>query len=74
MQSCSSTFRYGLGKILICMKHMDRYEEDHKRKETIGIDIFITPRNGKCSIMQPAEMSGIPTARIRTRNQLEKVS
>lgn len=56
------------------MKHMDRYEEDHKRKETIGIDIFITPRNGKCSIMQPAEMSGIPTARIRTRNQLEKFS
>lgn len=56
------------------MKHMDRYEEDHNRKQTIGIDIFITPRNGKCSIMQPAEMLGIPITRIRTRNQLRKFS
>ena len=43
-----------------------------ERKETVDIDILVTPRNGDRKIMQSIRITSRPTSRKRKWNQLSQ--
>ena len=48
-------------------------ESSCARKETVGIDILVTPRNGDRNTMQTIRMTRGPPSKIRNWNQLSQL-